>query len=101
VKHVRAQGRTVPVPAVEIRPLLPVAIGEPDTTAHLALQDGQLPSERGISASSPRLGFDGSTNSLRRKMSSAIMVASRYAIPPMDQYKPGFRHTQPPCGMQD
>ncbi len=27
-------------------------------------------------------------------MSSAIIVASRYAIPPLDQYGPGFRHTQ-------
>ena len=100
MKHVRAQGRTVPVPAVEIWPFLPVAIGEPDTTAHLALQDGQLPSERGISAS-PRFGFDGSTSSLRRKMSNAIMVASRYAIPPMDQYGPGFSAHTTPCGMQD
>src|SRR5712691_9727122 len=47
-----------------------------------------------FSASSPRFGFDGSTSSLRRKMSSAIIVASRYAIPPLDQYGPGFRHTQ-------
>jgi hypothetical protein len=27
-------------------------------------------------------------------MSSAIIVASRYAIPPLDQYAPGFRHIQ-------
>jgi hypothetical protein len=27
-------------------------------------------------------------------MSSAIIVASRYAIPPLDQYGSGFRHTQ-------
>src|SRR5207249_1265317 len=27
-------------------------------------------------------------------MSSAIIVASRYAIPSLDQYEPGFRYTQ-------
>src|SRR5262245_32684775 len=47
-----------------------------------------------FSASSRRFGLDGSISSLRRKISSAIMVASRYAIPSLDQYGPGFRYTQ-------
>jgi hypothetical protein len=33
-------------------------------------------------------------------MSSAIIVASRYAIPPLNQYGPGFRHTQGELGQR-
>jgi hypothetical protein len=38
-----------------------------------------------FSASSRRFGFNGNTNSLTRKMSSAIIVASRYVIPSLEQ----------------
>src|SRR5262245_9777316 len=45
-----------------------------------------------FSASSLRFDLDGSTSSLKRKMSSAIIVASRYAIPSLDQCGYGFRY---------
>ena len=62
-----------------------IAIREPDATAHLALQDCQLTLSAAFSAASWPCGLDGNTSSLTRKMSSAIIVASRYAIPSLDQ----------------
>ena len=49
-----------------------------------------------FSASSRSFGVLESNSSLKRKMSSAIIVAPRYAIPLRDQYGPGFRYTQQP-----
>ena len=46
---------------------------------------GVLAAKHVTSASSRRFGLDGNTSSLTRKMSSAIIVASRYVIPSLDQ----------------
>ena len=46
-------------PAIKQNEEQPIAIREPDTTAHLALQNGNLPPERGILRLKPalRLGW--------------------------------------------
>ena len=61
----------------------PIAIREPDATAHLALQNRNL--SAAFSAASWPCGLDGDTSSLTRKMSRPIIVTSRYAIPSLDQ----------------
>ena len=58
----------------------PIAIREPDTTAHLALQDCQLPFERGILRRTLVFGLHGDIGSLPRKMSGPIIVASHYGF---------------------
>jgi hypothetical protein len=66
------------------------------TTAHHALQNGNLPPERRIILG---FGLDGSPSGLRQKKSSAITVASRYAIPSPDQYGQDFRCTRGRLGL--
>ena len=72
-------------PAIKQNEEEPIAIREPNTSVLLALQDSQLKFERRILCRSWPCGLDGNTSSLNRKMSRAIIVASRYAIPSLDQ----------------
>ena len=52
-----------------------IAFRKLDPTAHLTLKHNQLTSERGIFASSRLIGLNGETNSLKRKKSSATILA--------------------------
>ena len=81
-------------PAIKQNEEQPVAIREPDTPAHLALKNGNLVPERGILCLKLGLRLGWQHQQSQRKTSSAIIVASRYAIPSLDQYGSGFRYPQ-------
>jgi hypothetical protein len=52
-----------------------IAVRELDRTAHLTLKHNQLTWSAALSASSRLIGLNGETNSLKRKKSSATIVA--------------------------
>jgi hypothetical protein len=83
-------------PAIKQNEEEPIAIREPNTSVLLALQGCQLKFSAAFSAASWPRGLDGNTTSLTRKMSRAIIVASRYAIPSLDQTDEVFgTHNRP------
>jgi hypothetical protein len=63
----------------------PIPIREPDRTAHLALQNGNLPPERGILRLKPALWLGWRHQQSHQEDEQRDHCRSRYVIPSLDQ----------------
>src|SRR4051794_34520988 len=81
-------------PAIKQNEEQPVAIVSRMRPRTLRCRTATCRLSAAFSASSRGSGSDGSTSSLRKKMNNAIIVASRYAIPSLDQSGQASRYTQ-------